>query len=134
MHDILKGMHPLPLDKFKIFFLRHKEIHTVVLFGSHAKRRARTNSDIDIALLLNSNEGVTWDYKSNLSLKLEEMCHQEVDVLILNQASPHIAFRAIKEGKIIFQRSNRSLWNAFVVKTISMNEDMEILYRKVQHG
>ncbi len=123
----------LPIEKFKTFFSKHPEIHTALIFGSHAKNRVRKSSDLDIALLITPTKKITshWEYATGIGLKLQDFCHQEVDILILNQASPHIAFRAIKEGKIIFQRPDRSVWNAFVVKTISMNEDMEILYRKV---
>lgn len=123
----------LPIKKLKTFFSKQKEIHTAILFGSFAKNRIRSSSDIDFALLWDKKYLVSWTRQVNLSLTLEDICRREVDIVILNSASPHLAFRAIHEGKILFQR-NRSFWNEFVVKIIRMNEDMEILYRKTAHG
>jgi len=123
----------LPLKKLERFFSSCPEIDTALLYGSFAKGRIRPSSDIDIAVLLCENRPDSWDYLAKLSVALQEICPREVEVILLNQASPHLAFRAIQEGKIIFQR-NRALWTRFVVKTISMNEDLEILYRKVGRG
>ena len=127
-------MDKILLDKLKSFAGQRPEIHTVLVYGSFAKNRKRPSSDIDIALLLKDKIKNHIDYKINISRELDTVLNYETDVLILNFASPHIAFRAIKEGKIAFQNQEKSLWNQFVVKTISMNEDMEILYRKVRHG
>lgn len=126
-------MHELPIKKLKFIFSRHPEINTAVLFGSYSKGRNQKKSDVDIAILLNHYRSVPWKYKSKLMDEVEKVCDREVDLLILNEASPHIAYRAVKEGKILFQK-NQSFWSQFVVKTISMNEDMEILYRKVGRG
>jgi len=116
------------------FFSKLNEVHTVLIYGSVAKNRQREKSDLDIALLLQKDFKNPLNYQINISRKLDDQLGYETDVLLLNYASPHIAFRAIQEGKIVFQRTNKTLWNSFVVKTISMNEDMEILYRKVRRG
>ena len=127
-------MRKLPIKKLTELFVKRQEIHTVLVYGSVAKARVRQSSDIDFAILLSEKPKDGFVYASKLGAVLEDQCGRETDILILNSASPHIAFRAIKEGKMIYQKKNRSLWNAFVVKTISMNEDMEILYRKVSRG
>ena len=127
-------MDRILLEKLRQFISQKQEIHTALVFGSLAKNRKRHGSDIDIALLLKREIKNSIDYKINISRELDNILNFETDILILNNASPHIAFRAIKEGKIVFQHESKSLWNQFVVKTISMNEDMEILYRKVRHG
>ena len=123
----------LPISHLKKFFQQRSEIHTALIYGSYAKNRLKKDSDIDFAIFL-KHSPKNIDYQLSLSLALDKICHRETDILILNMASPHIAFRAIREGKIIFQRKDRSPWSRFVVKTINMNEDMELLYRKVRHG
>lgn len=123
----------LPLKKLEHFFSSRPEIDTALLYGSFAKGRVRPSSDVDIAVLLGAKQQDDLNYLAKLSVALQEICPREVEVISLNQASPHLAFRAIQEGKIIFQR-NRARWIRFVVKTISMNEDLEILYRKVGRG
>ena len=129
-------MKHFPIEKIKNYFNQKPEIHTALVFGSFSKDRVQKSSDIDFAILLHPDKLPKnhLDYISELGLSLEDICGRETDVLILNTASPHIAYRAIKEGKVIYQHSNRSFWNAFVVRTLNMNEDMEILYRKIQRG
>jgi len=120
-------------DALKKFFEKRNEINTALLFGSFAKKRITPHSDIDIGILLKTYVAPPFEYVASLSVELDKICERETDVIVLNQVSPHIAYRAISEGKIIFQR-NQSFWSRFVVKTISMNEEMEILYAKVRHG
>ena len=129
-------MQPLPIEKIKELFNQRLEINTVLVFGSFVKDRVQKSSDIDFAILLHPDQlpKNIFDYSAKLGICLEEICGRETDILILNTSSPHIAFRAVKEGEVIYQHSNHSFWNSFVVKTISMNEDMEILYRKIKHG
>ncbi len=126
-------MERIFIKKLQAFFQNNGEVNTALIFGSHAKNRIHPHSDIDIAILLKHYRPVKWGKKSKLAAQLDNICHHEVDLLILNQASPHIAYRVIKEGKVIFQK-NQSLWNEFTVKTCSMNEDLKILYKKVGRG
>ena len=123
------------IDKLKKLFASKKEIHTVLIFGSYAKNKERPDSDLDIGILTKDFKSIPWDYALKLSKQIDTIVNgPESEVILLNTASPHIAFRAIQEGKIIYQIHPKTLWNLFVVKTISMNEDLEILYRKVSHG
>lgn len=124
----------IPILKLEAFFKKRHEIHTVLIYGSVAKNRIRKSSDIDFAIFFQKNIKDVLAIQLSINAVLDKICQKETDILILNTASPHIAFRAIKEGKIIFQKSNRSPWNQFVVKTIGMNEDLELLYKKVSHG
>lgn len=126
-------MKVLPFERLRRFFSGKEEINTAILFGSFTKNRVRKTSDVDIGILLKTYEHFPWEYQTKLAVELEKIVNAEVDLLILNHVSPHIAYRAIKEGKILFQR-NQSFWSQFIVKTISMNEDMEILHRKVKRG
>lgn len=132
--SIVFNVNHISVHKLALFFQKRKEIHTAFIYGSFAKNRVRPTSDMDIAILITKIPQNDFEYKTKLSLELEHLCGREIDLLILNTASPHIAFRAIKEGKMICQKKNRALWNQFVVRIVQMNEDMEILYRKVGRG
>ena len=130
----MKTLSVEQLKKLRAFFSRKKGIHTALLFGSFATNRVRPSSDVDIAVLLEKGVEMPWGDQAKMSLKLDGICHREVDLVILNTAAPHLAFRAIREGKILFQKKNHLFWNQFVVRTFSMNEDMKILYAKVGRG
>lgn len=123
----------IPIKKLKSFFSERKEINTAIVFGSFAKGRMHADSDIDIAILLRRKIPDVFDHQAKLSIDLEHLMGREVDVIILNTASPHLAFRATREGKIIYQRDQR-IWSQFIVRNLRENEDMEILYRKVSRG
>ena len=88
-------------------FARRPEVLVAYLFGSHARGKATRISDVDIAVLL--SEAVPretyLDYRIALMQELTRIFHSdEVQVVILNQAPPLLAYKVIVEGKPLFCR------------------------------
>jgi predicted nucleotidyltransferase len=88
-------------------FARRPEVLVAYLFGSHAREKATPISDVDIAVLL--SEAVPrdsyLDYRIALMQELTRIFHSdEVQVVILNQAPPLLAYKVIVEGKPLFCR------------------------------
>ena len=80
------------------------EVVAVYLFGSQAKGKARSKSDIDIAVLL---EDETDSYRYfDLMLKymgeLVRIYDKRVDVVILNNAKPLLQHQVLKYGKLLY--------------------------------
>jgi predicted nucleotidyltransferase len=78
------------------------------IFGSVVTGRMRKDSDIDIAVLL--REGLNSSKIFQLRLKLmAELGHalrrSDIDVVILNEASPLLAHRVLSKGRLVFERS-----------------------------
>ena len=72
------------------------------LFGSHASGRATDRSDVDIGILVR-REPDTQEFL-NLQGRLQDALEMdEVDLVVLNSASPTLRFEAIK-GELLLNR------------------------------
>lgn len=78
-------------------------ISAVYLFGSFAKERETSTSDIDFALLLEENEEI--EKKAFLAYEIEKRLGfiAPVEVIILNDQNLLFKFQVIKEGRIIYE-------------------------------
>lgn len=75
------------------------------LFGSVAAGNAISTSDIDVAVyLINENKTNLLDRRLALIEKLTRALQKEVDVLVLNTASPFLKYAVLKEGALVFER------------------------------
>lgn len=83
--------------------------HGVVLaylFGSHAKGTARASSDIDIAVLLpyDTPRSKFFDVRLSLTNELMGLFHKnEIDVVVLNEATPLLAREIVQDGKVLYE-------------------------------
>jgi uncharacterized protein len=84
------------------------EVQAAYIFGSMASGRARPDSDIDIAVLVDRRvrSVQSLNYRLKLLADLGAALHRtDVDLVILNQATPLLAHRILSRGKLIFERS-----------------------------
>lgn len=97
------------------------EIVFAFLFGSRARGEARPDSDWDIAIYLRQDLSAEQRFRLRLRLAgdLEDL--GEVDVVILNDAPPFLAHRAIM-GERLLVRDPTTLVR-FSVRTVAMSED-----------
>jgi len=102
------------------------EEHVVVayLFGSTAKGTAGKLSDVDVAVLTSKDHPPTLDYQLYLMDKLAGIFGREVDVVILNEASPLLRYEVIKRGKLLYSRDELTRI-AFEERTIDEYLDMD---------
>ena len=87
---------------------KDRQIQAAYIFGSVATGRVRQNSDIDVAVLLNDRVPAAEFFPRRLKLMSElgaAVHRSDVDVIILNQATPLLAHRILSRGKLIFERS-----------------------------
>lgn len=100
-------------------------IAAVYLYGSAASGRDQAGSDIDIALLY--KQGMKPDINKQLQIvdDLTSTLEREVDLLVLNGASPVIRMQVLKKGKKIIERDRREV-NRFFVQTINEYCDLKI--------
>lgn len=83
------------LDALKRYFADQPElgVASAYLFGSHAEGRAHRESDVDIGVLLQRDRHPTASDRFEMRLRLGSdlisvLHHNEVDVVILNDAPP----------------------------------------------
>ena len=111
---------------------KHPEIVAIYLFGSKAAGKAGPLSDVDIAVLLDSTKVPPRRYfqiKLRLITEAMEAIHRsDVDLVLLNEAPPSLAYEVIRSGQLVYERSHdqRVLFEARTMRTCL---DMEPLYR-----
>jgi uncharacterized protein len=97
----------------------------VYLFGSQARGTARERSDVDVGVLFEEDPPHALDDAADrLDAELESLLRKEVDVVTLNHASPDLAFRVIRDGKLLLE-ANKSKRIRFEVAT--RNEYWDLL-------
>jgi predicted nucleotidyltransferase len=89
---------------------RHPEILAAYLYGSYATGRPNRQSDVDIAVVLREQRGrlatePNAAYEVDLANELgTAIGHARVEVVILNDAPPLLAWEAVRRGRRIFAR------------------------------
>src|ERR671936_592313 len=105
---------------------RRKEVQAAYVFGSTVTGRLRPDSDIDIAVLLSPRVTPARYFKYRLDLMADlssALRRSDVDVVVLNEATPLLAHRVLSHGKLVFERS-ASARVRFQVRTASRYLDM----------
>src|SRR5262249_17377219 len=105
-------------------------VEAAYLFGSVAARRTRRDSDIDIAVLLSERIPPKNRFERRLQLMAElgaALHRSDVDLVILNDASPLLAHRVLSKGELMFERSP-SARVRFQVRTANRYADMVPVY------
>lgn len=105
---------------------RRPEIKAAYVFGSVAAGRARADSDIDVAVLVDETirPSRMLKYRLQLMADLGAALHvRDVEVVVLNEAPPLLAHRVLSRGTLVFERS-RSARVRFQVRTAARYLDL----------
>lgn len=80
-----------------------------LVFGSTGRGDARKDSDVDVAIGL--AEGATFDTLAigRLVTDLERASGRTVDLVLLDEAPPALAYRVFRDGVVMFTRDRSSL-------------------------
>ncbi|MGQ0600886.1 MAG: type VII toxin-antitoxin system MntA family adenylyltransferase antitoxin [Anaerolineales bacterium] len=93
------------LDELKILFVKHGVV-LAYLFGSQAEGLARRDSDVDVAVLLQSDipRGQYFDVRLSLTNELISLFHRnEIDVVILNDSTALLAYEIMQHGVVLYE-------------------------------
>ena len=109
---------------------RRPEVLAAYVFGSTVTARARADSDIDVAVLVDESvrRSRMLAYRLDLMADLGAALHRrDVDIVVLNEAPPLLAHRVLSRGKLLFERS-RSARVRFQVRTAARYLDLVPMY------
>jgi predicted nucleotidyltransferase len=112
-------------EELKSIFIRHGVL-LAYLFGSQAEGRVTPQSDIDLAVLLPRSLSVEQRFRTQLALIgdcLQLFHRNDVDVVILNEANPVLAYEVIRNGKILYEDPETMPAVDFAVYTLSRYAD-----------
>ena len=114
------------IKKIKDVVLKDKDVLSVLLFGSHAKKQSDNLSDIDICLVLNSNNYSQFEMSRK---RLEYLKHfPNVDFQIFQKLPLYIKVRILKEGKILLCKSEEDMYEA-AFSIITEYSDFDHIYK-----
>ena len=118
--DILRNSNVLA--SLKSAFDDRQEILLAFLFGSVAGKRSRPSSDVDIGILF---EVVPEIHAMNdMREELSSILQREVDLAVLNHASPVLNMQILKNGILLYAR-DRKHYHHFFVDTVNQYDDLK---------
>lgn len=98
------------INKLKAYFEDKSEVIAVYLFGSQAMNKMRRSSDVDIGILLDTNDRPTETEKRNQYLvELATILRKEIHPVILNSAGEELMRQIFLKGKCILVRNPEKL-------------------------
>ena len=104
---------PFPIDREAL--RRAAEsfgLDMIVLFGSYAKGRARTDSDADVAILVDVKERerlgwvnlVEWELEVMAALSEAIEAPEGIDLVVLNRAPSLLLFNVVRHGALLYEK------------------------------
>lgn len=120
---------PAAADKLRAHLGEQADVLVAYVFGSRAEGRSRDGSDLDVAVLL-STDDVQERFERRLDLlgELGDVCECEVDVVVLNDAPPLLQQEAIKHGQVVHESDQRARVD-FEVRVGKINADLRPVRR-----
>jgi uncharacterized protein len=104
------------------------------LFGSYARGQSRPDSDVDCAVLLANDAppGGTFDLRLRLMDGLARAIgRDDVDVVVLNEAPLALAYRVLRDGKLLFCRDHAA-YVRYRLRTLDLYFDFAPLLERHQ--
>lgn len=80
-----------------------------IVFGSVARGSAHEESDLDVAIGLASGATLDTADLGTLIARLEEVAGRTVDLVLLDEAPPGLAYRVFRDGRLLFSRDAAAL-------------------------
>src|SRR4051812_12641573 len=117
-------------DRLAEFFETHpRGVTAAYLFGSHAEGGVHRESDIDVAVLLDRVVFPREQKRAEQQIVLGSeligaLHHNEIDVVILNDAPPLFAREIVRRGRVVYCADSQAL-RGFVRDTQLMAADIE---------
>jgi uncharacterized protein len=92
-------------SKLAEFLARQPDVRVAYLFGSQARERTHLLSDVDVAVVLDDQLSASEQSRARLRLAGDLMAwlhRDDVDVVILNQASSLLRHRVLRDGWLLY--------------------------------
>ncbi|MCF7845244.1 MAG: nucleotidyltransferase domain-containing protein [Candidatus Pacebacteria bacterium] len=118
------------IKELKGFLQQEEGVLFCYLFGSQATGTSISKSDIDIGLFFDKHQ-VDDFFEKRLELigEISKLLKKDTDIVVLNTASSFLKYVVLKEGKIIFERSQDKRVD-FELKTLNDYFDFKPVLEK----
>jgi len=113
--------------KIEKYFRDKGDILLAFIFGSAVSGRFTGQSDVDIAVLFSN----AFDASGFMKIRNEaaDAAGREIDLVVLNDASPVIRMQVLKNGKMI-KSTSTSIYRTFIVRTVKEYDDLLFIKKK----
>jgi predicted nucleotidyltransferase len=112
---------------------RHPDVLVAYLFGSSARGTAGPLSDVDVAVLLRGDGDPSRRHLELIGEAAAAAGSDKVDVVLLNEAPVALAYRVLRDGRLILCRDERARAR-FFVDIVDRYLDMEPFRRALADG
>jgi len=118
-------------SRLRDYFACRSDVVAAIVFGSAARGDTRPDSDIDVAVLFTREAAERGINRSELIADIMGVLKRnDVDVVILNRASPLLLHRVVRDGHVVYA-ANQGALAEFIIRSIQQYEDTKPL-RKLQ--
>lgn len=97
------------IDVLRAALVSDQRVAYALLFGSAACGTDRVDSDVDIALGLKSGVRLSAAEFAELTAQLEAAAGRPVDLVLMDEAPPAVAYRAFRDGAVLVVADRASL-------------------------
>ncbi len=119
------------VEKCKNVLMKYENILFAYIFGSYAKGNMRADSDLDIGIYLKEEMNIEEYLK--IRMDLTKICKRQVDLVVLNAATPLLKYEIYKNNILLFTR-DRTIESNYKVKILFEYNDikryLEMSYKK----
>lgn len=105
-----------------IFFKDVQGVVLAFLFGSMATGHTHRKSDVDIGVFFKTRPRI--DRIIHLRDELGYLLKREVDLIVLNEASPILKMQVLKNGTLVYAADKRQ-FPQFFVDTVNQYDDLK---------
>jgi len=92
------------IEQLRSVFEADPRIAYALIFGSSVTGKAHAGSDVDVAIGMAGAHQLDTMELGALASRLEAAAGRRVDLVLLDEAPPGLAYRAFRDGRAIFTR------------------------------
>jgi predicted nucleotidyltransferase len=97
------------IERLRSVLEADRRLAYAILFGSRGRGSAHHGSDSDVAIGLARGATLSAADVGDLVSRLETATGGPVDVVLLDEAGPGLAYRVFRDGRVIFERDRHAL-------------------------
>jgi predicted nucleotidyltransferase len=97
------------LDVLRRALEPESDVAYALLFGSRSRGTARPDSDADVAIELIPGAARDVQALGGLAARLTSAVGRSVDLVLLDEATPSLAYRIFRDGRLIVERDHAAL-------------------------
>jgi len=97
------------MEELKRALENETKLAYALVFGSRARGSALPKSDLDVAVGLAAGVRLDAHEVGDLVSTLEQATGQTIDLVLLDEAPPALAYRAFRDGRVLLERDHGAL-------------------------